>query len=275
MIRRFFFTLALLSASIPGFSQNSLLTKDHKLFKAGAGVTGYMNNLFLPSGMTGINLSSAYSVRNIRKNETNGTTAIYDFSVVFDYSRLMNRYGERSLKHPTDFYNLTFFFDELFPIASSGNAINIFAGPNAGFNAGLCLNNYFTFRSLYYTPFYNEWNVFLGMSLLIDLNLKNFTFENKFTMPFILFGRWPEYGKSPETRSLRDHFNSTGFNTLANYANPESHLSVFYSGFKIMKKPVQIFFSYSLAFHSSDIDRVIQRYNKNTIYIGLIINKMR
>lgn len=271
MKRRFFFTLALLSASIPLFSQSSILN-DYKLFKAGAGLTGYMNNLFLPSGMTGINLSSAYSVRNIRKIESHRVTAINDFSVLFDYSRLTNRYGEKSLKHPTDMYNITFYADELFPIASF-DAISLYAGPNAGFNAGLCLNNYFTFRSLYYTPFYNEWNVFFGMSLLIDFKLKNLTFENKFTLPCFLFGRWPEYGKSPETRNLRDQINSTKFNTLAGYFNPENHLSVYYSGLKISKKPVRIFFSYSLVFHSSDIDRVIQKFNRNTLYIGLIINK--
>lgn len=272
MKRLFFFALALLQGGIAAFSQNSLLTDDFKLFKAGAGVTAYMNNLFLPAGMTGVNLGSAVGGRNIRSS-ARGKSRIIDYSVSIDYSRLMNRNGENSLIHPTELYKARFYADELLPVTRPGNGINFFAGAGAGFNAGLCLNDHFTFRSLYYTPFYNEWNVFAGIALLINCKIKNLTFEDKFTMPVLLLGSWPEYGISPDTRSISGHIRSIQFNTLTRYANPENHLTMYYSRFRLFKKPMSIFLSWFLDLHSSDIDGVIQRYSKNAIYAGLIISR--
>lgn len=272
-MKRILITLVVLTGSVLTFSQPDVSVTHFKYFKIGAGATNYMNNLFIPAGMTGINLSSAYQIRYIT-GKVKDQIKIDNINLRFDYSRLSNRHGEESLRHPTDFYNINVYAERLFQVYSGKNAFSIFAGPDAGLNAGLCVNNYYAFESDYYTPVYNEWNIFLGFSFLVNLKLKSFTLENKFNLPFFLFGRWPEYGKSQETRNLLDHIRATEFNNLSNYINPENSLTLYYTGTRAPGKPWKLFLAYSMISHASDIDRVIQKYNKNTVYIGFIISKI-
>jgi hypothetical protein len=268
-LKRILITLVVVTGSVLTFSQPDVSDTHFKYFKLGAGAAGYMNNLFIPAGMTGINLSSAYQIRYITAKEKD-RIKIDNINLRFDYSRLLNRQGEESLRHPTDLYNINVYAERLFQVYSGESALSIFAGPDAGLNAGLCINNYYAFESDYYTPVYNEWNIFLGFSFLMNLKLKRFTLENKVNIPCFLVGRWPEYGKSQESRSLADHIRAVEFNNLSDYLNLENSLTLYYSG----SKPLKIFLSYSLIRHSSDIDRVIQKYTKNTVCIGFIINKL-
>lgn len=261
--------LVILTNTYLSYGQADLSTiKSHSL-QLGLGSLGYMNNYFIPSGLKGINLSGIYSYKRSKSIDSTNITYI---NVRMDYSRLNNRYGEESLMHPTNLYYLNLNLEKLFPVYNHNNNFKLAVGFNAGINIDFCINNFYTLKSYYYTPTYGEWNTFAGLSSLFHFKLKAFTFENKFSLPCLLFGYFPEYGYSQDDINSLFYLKNLRFTSIIRYTKPENYLTVYYSGFKLKKIPGSFFISYAYINQRSDIDFNIQKYRENIFYFGFTIN---
>jgi hypothetical protein len=268
-MKRFLFILLILTNIILSYGQSDTSIVNSHSLQFGMGSLGYMNNFFIPAGLKGANLSSIYTFKSSGNPAKKGITYL---NIRMDYSRLFNSYGEESLMHPTHLYYLNLNLEKLFPVYNHNNNFKVSLGLNTGINLDFCINNFYSYESFYSTPPFGGWNSYAGISSLIRFKIGNFIIENKSAFPCLFYGFFPKYGYSLDGTNSLFYLKNLQFTSVMRYVKPENYFTVYYSGFRLKNIPGSFFFSYAYLSHWSDVDNNIQKYRKNTFYIGLIIN---
>lgn len=250
-------------------SQSDTLCLKSNTIQIGTGTIGYMNSYYLPGGLLGYNYSCLYTHKTLKKKKKKIESINY-LIAYFSYSNLSNPKGEPSINKPTNFYNFNLNYQKYYKYLPYEN-LQAYLGFNFGFSSSSCQTPYYISKSLYHMPVFGYCNLSTGVNNLIRFKTKNFIIENRTVMPLLLYGYFYEFQNYPTEFVWTDMLKLIDFAHFLNYTEIENSISVYYTGLHFKKLKLPIFITYSFINHKSDINYNVQKFRKNTIYLGFLI----
>jgi hypothetical protein len=240
---------------------NRSKTQRTHIFSLGAGSLGYRNSYFMPGGQTGFNSSAQYEYSSRHPK------SFYVASARFDLALLNNNSGESSLNYTTHLSVLDVGFEHYFRILHL-QKLNVYTGYNVFFHGDLSYNYHLSNDDPYHMPAFGLWFISTGAGLAADYALPKFRFELRSMASLFTYGFFLDYQNHPTSEPISyflKHTSTAGPNHNFNFTN---YLRLVYTGIK-----VPVFLQYSLNGQWTDVNDNMQKYRKNTFYIGIILGK--
>lgn len=253
---------------LPVFGQDKPIKSKQLLL--GIGSSRYMNTYFLPSGLPGINYSLQF---NAERSKSNDKKKLSIFSFRTDYSQLQRKNANTSFDYPTDFYFISVKNEFLYKMPLAINKLHTHIGFNLGFTGYLNFNNNVYKHSDYFIPPYGTWNFNVGFSQMFQYKWRKFLLKNRWNIPLLIFGFFPDYQDTPEDFEFSYLLSKTKLVNVFQYADFHNYFSIDYPVSQKGKFQKSFSFTYTFSSHWSEVNQNIARFRKHTFLIGIVFKR--